>query len=48
MVGVNICRITGKRSAEGCTQVPVEGPDGAVEIRSMAYTEYYRKGTEPA
>jgi hypothetical protein len=25
----------------------VEGPDGAVEIRSMAYTEYYRKGTEP-
>jgi penicillin-binding protein 1A len=47
VVGVNICRLTGKRAAEGCTQVPVEGPDGAVEIRSMAYTEYYRKGTEP-
>jgi penicillin-binding protein 1A len=47
VVGVPICRLTGKRSTEGCTQVPVEGPDGVVEIRSMAYTEYYRKGTEP-
>lgn len=48
VVGVDICRITGRRSVEGCTRVPVEGEDGSVEIRSMAYTEYYRKGTEPA
>ena len=45
--GVTICRITGKRAVEGCSRVPVEGEDGAVEIRSMAYTEYYRRGTEP-
>lgn len=47
LVGVEICRITGKRAKEGCTQVPVEGSDGTVEVRSMAYYEYYRKGTEP-
>lgn len=47
VVGVEICRITGKRAAAGCANVPVEGPDGLVEIRSMAYTEYYRRGTEP-
>jgi 1A family penicillin-binding protein len=47
LVGVEICRITGKRAAEGCSNVPVEGPDGTVEVRSMAYYEYYRKGTEP-
>ena len=48
LVGVDICRITGKRATEGCSRVPVEAEDGAVEIRSMAYTEYYRKGTEPS
>ncbi|MGV3517994.1 MAG: transglycosylase domain-containing protein [Luteitalea sp.] len=47
VVGVEICRITGKRSVDGCTKVPVESDDGSVEIRSMAYTEYYRRGTEP-
>ncbi len=46
--GVEICRITGRRAGEGCTQVPVAGGDGSVEIRSMVYTEYYRKGTEPS
>ncbi len=48
VVGVEICRVTGKRSGEGCTSVPVEGPDGGVEIRSMVYTEYFRKGTVPS
>ena len=47
VVGVDICRVTGKRAAEGCTHVPVEAEDGGVEIRSMAYTEYYRRGSEP-
>ncbi len=47
VVGVDICRITGKRSVEGCTQVPVQAEDGSVETRSMAFTEYFRKGTEP-
>lgn len=47
VTGVTICRITGKRAVEGCSRVPVEAPDGSVEMRSMAYTEYYRRGTEP-
>ncbi len=47
VVGVDICRITGKRSVEGCRQVPVQADDGSVEVRSMAFTEYFRKGTEP-
>ena len=47
IVGVEICRITGKRSVQGCTTVPVEAEDGSVAIRSMAFTEYFRKGTEP-
>jgi 1A family penicillin-binding protein len=48
LVGVDICRVTGKRSVEGCARVPVEAADGGVELRSMAYTEYFRKGTEPS
>ena len=47
VVGVDVCRITGKRSVEGCTKVPVQAEDGSLEIRSMAFTEYFRKGTEP-
>jgi membrane peptidoglycan carboxypeptidase len=47
VVGVEICRITGKRSVDGCKQVPVEAEDGSVEIRPMNFTEYFRKGTEP-
>jgi penicillin-binding protein 1A len=48
IVGVEICRITGKRVVDGCSKVPVEDDDGSVEIRSMAYTEYYRRGSEPS
>lgn len=47
VTGVEICRVTGKRAAAGCAHVPVEGPDGTVEVRSMAYVEYFRRGTEP-
>ena len=48
IVGVEICRITGRRAVEGCSKVPVEDDEGGIEIRSMAYTEYYRRGTEPS
>ncbi len=46
LVSVQVCRITGKRAAEGCANVPVETADG-VEVRSMVYGEYFRRGEEP-
>ncbi len=48
LVGVEICRVTGRRAVDGCTRVPVEDSEGNVEIRSMAYTEYFRRGSEPS
>lgn len=48
VVGVEICRVTGRRAAEGCALVPVETSDGLIEQRSMAYWEYFVRGTEPS
>jgi len=42
-----ICRISGKLAAEGCDHAEVIGKDGQVETRSMVYTEYFSRGTEP-
>jgi penicillin-binding protein 1A len=58
VVGVEICRISGKRPAEGCYEVPVTVEGEAVEgeglasaphteLRSMVYTEYFARGTVP-
>jgi penicillin-binding protein 1A len=47
VVGVNVCRVTGKRPNDGCDSVEVVSRDGFVESRSMIYTEYFVKGTEP-
>jgi penicillin-binding protein 1A len=47
VTGVNICRLSGKRPNDGCDGVPVER-DGWIESRSMIYTEYFVKGTEPS
>ncbi len=47
LVSAQVCRITGKRAAEGCAHVPVETDDGGVEERSMVYSEYFRRGDEP-
>lgn len=46
IVSLQVCRVTGKRAAQGCSHVPVETDDG-VEERSMVYGEYFRRGTEP-
>ncbi|HVL65689.1 MAG TPA: PBP1A family penicillin-binding protein, partial [Vicinamibacterales bacterium] len=47
VVGVNICRVSGRRPNDGCGYVQVVTRDGWVETRSMVYTEYFVKGTEP-
>ena len=44
---VNICRVSGRRPSGGCNSVAVVSRDGWTETRSMIYTEYFVKGTEP-
>lgn len=43
----NVCRISGKLPNDGCDSVEVVNRDGAIETRSMIYTEYFVKGTQP-
>lgn len=47
VVGVNVCRVSGKLPNEGCNSVEVINRDGATETRSMIYTEYFVSGTQP-
>lgn len=47
VVAVNICRVSGRRPNDGCDSVEVVSADGYVETRSMIYTEYFAKGTQP-
>jgi len=48
VVAVEICRMSGKRPADGCSHVEVVNKDGSVQVRSMVFTEYFQKGTEPS
>ena len=43
----NVCRISGKLPNDGCNSVDVVNRDGFVETRSMIYTEYFVRGTQP-
>jgi penicillin-binding protein 1A len=43
----NVCRLSGKLATEGCQDVEVVAKDGQLERRSMIYTEYFDRGTEP-
>jgi hypothetical protein len=47
VVGVQICRLSGKRPAGGCDAVPVLLDSGEEEERSMIGTEYFVRGTVP-
>ena len=47
VVGAEICRMSGKVPAGGCSRVEVINDAGATEVRSMIYTEYFRRGTQP-
>ncbi|MGE5245131.1 MAG: penicillin-binding protein 1A [Betaproteobacteria bacterium] len=42
-----VCRLSGKLATEGCGHVQVVNRDGQLETRSMIYTEYFARGTEP-
>jgi 1A family penicillin-binding protein len=42
-----VCRLSGKLAGEGCEDVEVVNKDGSLERRSMIYSEYFVRGTEP-
>lgn len=47
MVAVSICRMSGQLATSDCQHVLTSGPDGDPVERSMVYTEYFVRGTEP-
>jgi len=42
-----VCRMSGKLATDGCQDVEVINNKDEVEHRSMVYTEYFARGTEP-
>lgn len=47
LVSATICRMSGKLATGGCSTVEVTDDEGVVTLKSMAYTEYFRRGTVP-
>ena len=47
VVGVTVCRVSGKLPNHGCSSIQTVAPDGWTEWRSALYTEYFKKGTQP-
>jgi membrane carboxypeptidase/penicillin-binding protein len=47
VVPVTICRLSGKLPTEGCRSAVLVDGDGNPTDRSMLYTEYFLRGTEP-
>ena len=43
----NVCRLSGKIPVDGCRNVVTTADDGTLTVRSMVYTEYFVRGTEP-
>jgi hypothetical protein len=43
----SVCRLSGRLAREGCREVEVVTDEGRIERRSMVYTEYFARGTEP-
>jgi 1A family penicillin-binding protein len=47
IVAANVCRASGMLPAGGCHHVEVLSREGNAEIRSLIYTEYFKRGTAP-
>jgi len=47
IVGVNVCRMSGKLPNKGCDAVEVLTDSGEVQTRSMVYTDYFVRGKQP-
>ena len=48
VTSANICRLSGKLPTDACRSAQVINTNGSVSNRSMVYTEYFVRGTEPA
>jgi len=47
IVGVNVCRLSGKLPNKGCDAVEILTDSGEVQTRSMVYTDYFVRGKQP-
>ncbi len=47
VVGVNVCRVSGKLPTAGCYNVATPDEFGNLEMKSTVYTDYFVKGTQP-
>ncbi len=47
LVAVEVCRLSGALPGEGCRNAASISATGAVTFKSMVYTEYFVRGTEP-
>ena len=47
VVGVTVCRLSGKLPNYGCTNVVTADENGNLESKSLVYTDYFVKGTQP-
>ena len=47
VIGVNVCRLSGQLPTDGCSHVVTVADDGTLQTKSMVYTDYFVKGTQP-
>jgi penicillin-binding protein 1A len=47
VVGVNVCRLSGKLPNYGCSSVVTADEYGNLQSKSLVYTDYFVKGTQP-
>jgi penicillin-binding protein 1A len=47
VTSATICRLSGKLATDGCRAVPTTEDDGSLSIKSMVFTEYFVRGSEP-
>jgi penicillin-binding protein 1A len=47
VIGVNVCRVSGKLPNAGCNTVASSDDYGNLVLKSMVYTDYFVKGTQP-
>jgi 1A family penicillin-binding protein len=48
ITSAKVCRLSGLLASNGCEDVEVVNKDGGLERRSMVYSEYFVRGTEPS
>src|SRR5262249_55844183 len=42
-----VCRVSGKLATDACHNVDTQAADGTIQQKSMVYTEYFVRGSEP-